>query len=267
MLDSDYSYSVKNLKLYPHAFTPNKKIIITSIPPITTEKYPTNYKIKYSLKNIRTNTYKSFNKDNNYKSNYYTLLTNACIRPKFNLLKKVKKELLLINLNKKKKNENKPFFKKENFLYLQEKDSKINNIHINLMQKNKLSLLLNKSIELNNDNQENKIEEKKETKKLALKYISAMEKECNNINKNRFNLKKGKKVREEIKNTYYGQRMIKKDLIFEFNHLSNLPSISTDKTIMLNLWKKDMMKYCQLTMDIKNNKNKEFIQNLLRVYN
>ena len=135
------------------------------------------------------------------------------------------------------------------------------------MQKNKLSLLLNKSIELNNDNQENKIEEKKETKKLALKYISEMEKECNNINKNRFNLKKGKKVREEIKNTYYGQRMIKKDLFFEFNHLSNLPSISTDKNIMLNLWKKDMMKYCQLTMDIKNNKNKEFIQNLLRVYN
>ena len=74
-----------------------------------------------------------------------------------------------------------------------------------------------------------------------------MEKECNNINKNRFNLKKGKKVREEIKNTYYGQRMIKKDLIFEFNHLSNLPSISTDKNIMLNLWKKDMMKYCQYT--------------------
>ena len=63
MLDSDYSYSVKNLKLYPHAFTPNKKIIITSIPPITTEKYPTNYKKnKTEDKMIIEKEKKEFNK-------------------------------------------------------------------------------------------------------------------------------------------------------------------------------------------------------------
>ena len=57
-----------------------------------------------------------------------------------------------------------------------------------------------------------------------------------------------------------------KDPILEINQTSNFPIIADDKKLISNLWKKDMMKYCEYTLDTNNKKNKKFLSDLLDVY-
>ena len=57
-----------------------------------------------------------------------------------------------------------------------------------------------------------------------------------------------------------------RDPIYEINHVSQLPKIINDKNLIFKLWKKDMKKYCDLTIG-KNKKNKKLVHDLLCVYN
>ena len=67
-------------------------------------------------------------------------------------------------------------------------------------------------------------------------------------------------------NSLFLKRMKVKDPVLEINQTSNFPIIADDKKLLSNLWKKDMMKYCEYTLDINKKKNKKFLSDLLDVY-
>ena len=65
----------------------------------------------------------------------------------------------------------------------------------------------------------------------------------------------------------FSKRVKEKDSLLEINQVSTLPSLGRDQKLVFDLWKKDMIKYCKLTLD-ENNKDKDkFEKDLLCVYN
>lgn len=294
----DYSYSVKNLKLYQYT-TPNKKLLINPESPFSTGKLSTNYSNKYtSKKYIFKNIYKTFHKDIDIKNNHYSLITNP------NCSSKITNKFIIKSLKKEKKKKIKPLISliktpkkkiinKNNFIFIPKKDE-IQNLHLNLMKKNKISVKLNQEKELQNiifNNNKKELEQekiknnnisltkenfplfvkqynflindRKKEKKLILKEI-------NNIGKKLYfsNVKNLNDLRKEndINNTLYAKRVKEKECLLEINQIANLPAISQDKNLVLNLWQNDMRKFCKLTMNSKNKNNYNFIKNLLCIY-
>ena len=196
-----------------------------------------------------------------------------------------------------KSSENKHNIKKEYLFFMKEKKSEIHLIHKNLMKRNELCISLNHEKELANNlinNKEGKnknnylslTEENKEyfdneynnICKNKLKEKKLIEKEINNIgrqfswikqfNNNRnIGLKKDNiEENNPLINSLFLKRMKVKDPVLEINQASNFPIIADDKKLLSNLWKKDMMKYCEYTLDINKKKNKKFLSDLLDVY-
>ena len=186
---------------------------------------------------------------------------------------------------------NKHNIKKENLFFMKEKKSEIQNMHKNLMKRNELFISLNHKKELdnnyiNNNNEERKnknrfltlTEENKEyfdseynkICKNKLKEKHLIEKEINNIGKqfswNKEVKKNSKEENNELINSLFSKRMKVKDPILEINQTSNFPIIADDKKLISNLWKKDMMKYCEYILDTNNKKKKKFLSDLLDVY-
>ena len=75
------------------------------------------------------------------------------------------------------------------------------------------------------------------------------------------------KIKKEIANSFFSKSVKSKYPVFEINQTSTLPIIIKDKPLTSDLWKKDMMKYCQYTLNNKNEKDIEFGNDLLDVYN
>ena len=197
---------------------------------------------------------------------------------------------------------NKHNIKKENLIFIKEKKSEIQNMHKNLMKRNELFISLNQKKELNNNYINNNEEGKKKRKCLSLtegnkeyfnneynnicknklKEKDLIEKEINSIGKQFSWIKEEKNnndnygilgVKKNTKeennaliNSLFSKRMKVKDPILEINQTSNFPIIADDKKLISNLWKKDMMKYCEYTLDTNNKKNKKFLSDLLDVY-
>ena len=198
---------------------------------------------------------------------------------------------------------NKHNIKKENLFFMKEKKSEIQNMHKNLMKRNELFISLNHKKELdnnyiNNNNEERKnknrfltlTEENKEyfdseynkICKNKIKEKQLIEKEINNIgkqfswnkevkkNNDNFGIlgikKNSKEENNELINSLFSKRMKVKDPILEINQTSNFPIIADDKKLISNLWKKDMMKYCEYILDTNNKKKKKFLSDLLDVY-
>ena len=140
-------------RVNPDSFTPNKKLFVNLDSPLSTGKFSTNYSSKYikiNNKYIFQSIYKTFHRDinnNNKKNKYYSLPTNPNkLRNKF-IIKSFKKnpkpiKALLFSLKKPpKKNRNKNFFNKDNFTFIPNKYD-VENLHSELMQKNKISIRL-----------------------------------------------------------------------------------------------------------------------------
>ena len=109
-----------------------------------------------------------------------------------------------------------------------------------------------------------KYKSKSKEKKIILKEI-------NNIGKKLSfsNLKKLDDIikNKDINNTHSVKRVKEKESLLEINQISNLPALAKDNNMVFDLWKKDMMRYCKLTLDMKNKNNENFVKNLLCVYN
>ena len=294
------SYSIKKLKFYP--FTPNKKLFIKPDTPISTERFSTNYtnnniNNRYSFKNVIKTFHKDKNFYNNIRTNYYSLLTNPSRMTNKYIIKSLKKDFKkkkvslfsIIKTPKKKK-----LMNKDNFIFIPKKEE-IRNLHTNLMKKNKISVKLSQEKELKNIvNSNKKIElEKEEIKNknicVTKEILPLFRREYNNdIFGNKFKEKNiilkeinfvGKKLSfvnvkniDEIKkdidinNSQSAKKVKEKESLFEINQISNFPSIFKEKNIIFNLWKKDMMKFCNLTMNTKNQDNQELVKNLFSVY-
>ena len=291
------SYSIKNLILYP--ITPNKKLLINPDTPFSTGKASTNYTNKYiNNKNLFHNIYKTFHRDknintiNNFKTNYYTLLTTP---------NKISNEFIAKSLRKERKNKKisllslikkpmKKFINKENLIFLTKKEG-IKNLHCNLMTKNKISVKLSQEKDLKNffrnNNKKESITENIKNNNICLtqEEYPLLRKEYNLMDKNKSKEKKiilkeikyiGKKLsfvnikkvediakENDINNKHLAKRVKEKETLLEINQVSNFPAIMNDKNLVIDLWKKDMIKFCKLT---KNANNKNFVNNLLCVY-
>ena len=301
MDSKDKIFTLNNLRFYP--YTPNKNQIINNDIPFSTIKYSTNYTKKYlSKRNIFKNVYKTYNRNknniyNNNKTNYYSLVTNPNnIRNKIinkSLNKrsqkniKTRKGLLLSLIKSPKKN----YINKNNFIFIHKKDE-ITNLHKNLMEQNKLSVILKQEKEIKkilfNEDKKNLENEKRKINLLNKKSMFLFEKEYDKIPKNKIKEKYlilkeinriGKKLGFanlrniddimndiDINNKLFSKRVKEKDSLLAINHISTLPSLGKDQKLVSDLWKKDMIKYCKLTLDEKNNENDQLVKDLLRVY-
>ena len=289
-------------RVNPDTFTPNKKLLVNLDSPLSTGKFSTNYSSKYlkiDNKYIFQSIYKTFHRDinNNKKNKYHSLETNPNkLRNKF-IIKSLQKNprtikglFSLIKTPKKNKNK-KNFFNKDNFIFIPNKYD-VENLHSELTQKNKISIRLKQEKEIQkNLFDDNKILTEQENIKnknicLTNESMPLFNKEYNN---NKTNIKKlilneinyvGKKLSfanvkklddviksKDMNNKLFAKRVKEKDSLIEINQASNLPALSKDKNVMFNLWKKDMIKYCKLTLNMKNKNNEEFVKNLLCVYN
>ena len=70
----------------------------------------------------------------------------------------------------------------------------------------------------------------------------------------------------DINNKLFSKRVKEKDSLLAINHISTLPSLGKDQKLVSDLWKKDMIKYCKLTLDEKNNEYDQLVKDLLHVY-
>ena len=301
MDSKDNIFTLNNLRFYP--YTPNKNQIINNDIPFSTIKYSTNYTKKYlSKRNIFKNVYKTYNRNknniyNNNKTDYYTLVTNPNnIRNKIinkSLNKRSQKNIktrtgLLLSLIKSPK---KNYINKNNFIFIHKKDE-ITNLHKNLMEQNKLSVILKQEKEIKkilfNEDKKNLENEKRKINLLNKKSMFLFEKEYDKIPKNKIKEKYlilkeinsiGKKLSFanlrniddimndiDINNKLFSKRVKEKDSLLAINHISTLPSLGKDQKLVSDLWKKDMIKYCKLTLDEKNNENDQLVKDLLRVY-
>lgn len=299
-------YQIKNLKFNPFTPS-KKLVINPETPFSTgklSTNYTNKY-IKMNNRYIFQSIYKTFHKDLNIINNninYYSLATNPNpnkIRHKFinkSTQKNFKpKKVLLLSLFKTPKKINKKILNKDNFIFIPKK-YEIINLHSNLMEKNKMSLKLNQEKEIKknlfNDIQILKEKENIKNRNICLtnesmplfdkeyndeKYKSKSKekkiilKEINNIGKKLSfsNLKKLDDIikNKDINNTHSVKRVKEKESLLEINQISNLPALAKDNNMVFDLWKKDMMRYCKLTLDMKNKNNENFVKNLLCVYN
>ena len=298
-----YQKSRRN-RVNPDSFTPNKKLFVNLDSPLSTGKFSTNYSSKYikiNNKYIFQSIYKTFHRDinsnNNKKNKYYSLQTNPNkLKNKF-IIKSLQKNsrpikgLLFSLIKTPKRNKNKNFFNKDNFTFIPNKYD-VENLHSELMQKNKISIRLKQEKEAQkNFFDENIIlteKEKIRNKNICLtnESMPLFDKE---YNKNKANVKKlilneinyiGKKLSfanvkklddiiksKDINGKLFTKRVKEKDPLIEINQVSNLPALGKDKNLVFNLWKKDMIKYCKLTLNMKNKSNEELKKKLLCVYN
>ena len=205
--------------------------------------------------------------------------------------------LIKILKNSPKKNR----IKGENLFFMKEKKSEIENIHQKLMNINKLNILTKQRRELSD--YLNYEEEKKKKKNIKNKCLTEenkilLENEYKTLCKNKLieknlilkefirigkklswindtKIKEGgedekdqkEKIKKEIANSFFSKSVKSKYPVFEINQTSTLPIIIKDKPLTSDLWKKDMMKYCQYTLNNKNEKDIEFGNDLLDVYN
>ena len=302
MDSKDNIFTLNNLRFYP--YTPNKNQIINNDIPFSTIKYSTNYTKKHlSKRNIFKNVYKTYNRNknniynNNNKTDYYSLVTNPNnIRNKIinkSLNKrsqkniKTRKGLLLSLIKSPKKN----YINKNNFIFIHKKDE-ITNLHKKLMEQNKLSVILKQEKEIKkilfNEDKKNLENEKRKINLLNKKSMFLFEKEYDKIPKNKIKEKYlilkeinsiGKKLSFanlrniddimndiDINNKLFSKRVKEKDSLLAINHISTLPSLGKDQKLVSDLWKKDMIKYCKLTLDEKNNEYDQLVKDLLHVY-
>ena len=138
--------------------------------------------------------------------------------------------------------------------YNEEDEEKMKKININLNRKT--MFLFEKEYDKINPN-------KKTEKYLILKEI-------NNIGK-KLSFANVKKIDDtmkdiDIENKLFSKRVKEKDSLLEINQVSTLPSLGRDQKLVFDLWKKDMIKYCKLTLDEKNIENAQLIKDLLSVY-
>ena len=126
------------------------------------------------------------------------------------------------------------------------------------MDKNKASIILNQENELKNMKT---IESSLTQEKGLYKYKMPI-----NIFKTKRIKSKDMTRNKDMNNIRISKTEQEKEPIMEINHFLNLPKIISDKKLVFNLWKQDMVKYCDLTLE-KNNENKIFRKNLLCVYN
>ena len=301
MDSKDNIFTLNNLRFYP--YTPNKNQIINNDIPFSTIKYSTNYTKKHlSKRNIFKNVYKTYNRNknniyNNNKTDYYSLVTNPNnIRNKIinkSLNKRSQKNItngkgLLLSLIKSPK---KNYINKNNFIFIHKKDE-ITNLHKNLMEQNKLSVILKQEKEIKkilfNEDKKNLENEKRKINLLNKKSMFLFEKEYDKIPKNKIKEKYlilkeinsiGKKLSFanlrniddimndiDINNKLFSKRVKEKDSLLAINHISTLPSLGKDQKLVSDLWKKDMIKYCKLTLDEKNNEYDQLVKDLLHVY-
>ena len=328
MITKNFSCSIHNLNLIPKLTnnTNNKLIFSTTSPfkstkfsPLEHESYQYTFKrnkiktipklsTKISISpNNRYNNYNTiFSKTQNRKkklNNIFPKISLSIDKSKFSKTNKLEKSnTLFSSINKIiKYSEKNHSLKKETLFFMKEKKSEINNIHQNLMKKNKLYLLTQQNNEIkkinNNDEQE-----KSKFKPILLteENKTSFENEYNNICKNKLkeknlikkeiidlgrqlswikNFKKKEneeeqkkqkepnyEIKKKLMNSLFIKMMKDKDPIFEINQTSNYPIISVDKKLISNLWRKDMKKYCKYTLDISKPKNKRFLSDLLDVY-
>ena len=303
----EYNHQINDLKLYSFTpkknlvINPETPLTTGKFQTNYTNKYA-----QINNRYIFQNIYKTFHKDlNNYNKNkncnYYPSPTiQNKIRNKYfikSLQKKLtpKKGLIFSLIKTPKKNNNKKLINKDNFIFIPKK-YEIINLHSNLMEKNKIALKINQEKEIKknlfNDIKLLKEKENKKNKNICLTHESMLlfDKEYNNeICKNKSQEKKlilkeinyiGKKLsfanikklddiikNKDINNTRSIKRVKEKESLLEINQVSNLPSLAKDKNLIFNLWKKDMLKYCKLTLNMKNKNNENFVKNLLCVYN
>ena len=201
---------------------------------------------------------------------------------------------------------NKHPIKTENLYFMKEKQSQIGNNHRNLMKQNELYILTKQSETVNNDinntidnknniyknltlSEENKAcfdNEYKGICKNKLKEKKLIEKEINIIGRGLSWVKREIKNEEKdmgesgcekedeekkkinrFKNSLFFKKMKNKDPIYEINQASNFPIIAYDKKLLFDLWRKDMIKFCEYTLDNTKKKDKKLIKYLLNVYN
>ena len=269
MNNKNNSYSINNL-IFITPFTPNKSSTLSPLTPSTTGKLSTNYTNNNKThRNIYKNIYKthskteSYNK-NNFQTNYvHSLPTYNKLRDKF-LFKSLNQGKILGNkiLVSSIKSPYKIPLKKENLFFIPKK-YQIYNLHRILMEKNKASIMINqekelqnmKTLESNLIQENNPLLEKGKYKPLINKAKTKKIKNAENATRNK-----------DFKIFGLSKTVKEKEPILEINHYSNFPKIMTDKKLVFNLWKKDMMKYCDLTLE-KNKKNKILRDKLLSVYN
>ena len=306
MYFEDNILTPKQSKLYP--FTPNKKQTINFDIPYSNIKFSTNYTKRYmSRRNIFQNVYKTYNKHknknrdiiHNNNTDYFSLVTNPnnlknefinkSVNKRSQNKIKVRKGLLLSLIKSPKKN----YINKNNFTFIPKK-YEITNMHKNLMEQNKLSVILKQEREIRklifNENKKNEEEKMKKINiNLNRKTMFLFEKEYDKINPNKktekylilkeinnigkklsfANVKKIDDIMKDIdiENKLFSKRVKEKDSLLEINQVSTLPSLGRDQKLVFDLWKKDMIKYCKLTLD-ENNKDKDkFEKDLLCVYN
>ena len=275
----NHSYSIKNIKL-TYQYTPTKNKKFNPLTPSSTGKISTNYSNNniyrgHIYKNIFRyhNKTESYNK-NNFQTNYInTMPIENKLRNKFifrilNQEKKIRNKFLISSMNF----PNKKYIKKENLFFIPKK-YQFKNLHRILMEKNKASIIaeqekeLNKikSFESNKDKkicltQENNSLFEKELYKTPIDLIKKKTNFMKIINSENITRNKDK---DDIG---LSKTVKERDPIYEINHVSQLPKIINDKNLIFKLWKKDMKKYCDLTIG-KNKKNKKLVHDLLCVYN
>ena len=257
------SYSIKNL-IFITPYSPSKTSTLNPLTPTTTGKLSTNYSnCNTNHRHIYKNIYKShsktesYNKNNFQTNNIHSLLINNKQRNKlffksFHNEKKFENNLLFSS----KKSPNKICLKKNNLFFIP-KNFQIHNLHRIIMDKNKASIILNQENELKNMKT---IESNLTQEKGLYKYKMPI-----NIFKTKRIKSKDITRNKGMNNIRISKTEQEKEQIMEINPIY-LPKIISDKKLVFNLWKQDMVKYCDLTLE-KNNENKIFRKNLLCVYN